>query len=150
MALLDWTIFITNVPAEKLSPLQIAKIYGLRWRIEIVFKAWKSHFKMTELPEGSAPTIQAIVYGRLLFIALFHVCFWRADCLRACQSNAAPPSLLKLAQLLATTLLALVLAKLQIPLAASLDLQQQYHCRYEKRRRGHFFSALANLSSRQF
>jgi hypothetical protein len=150
LALLGWAIFITNVPAQKLDPVQIAKIYGLRWRIEIVFKAWKSHFKMTELPEGSAATIQVLVYGRLLFIALFHTCFWRADTLKACQSEATPPSLLKLAQLLATTLLTLVLGKLKIDWAASFTLQLQYHCRYEKRRRGHFFSALANLSSSHF
>lgn len=150
LALLDWAIFITNVPAHKLSPIAIAKIYALRWRIEIVFKAWKSHFRMTELPDGSAATIQVIVFGRLLFIAMFHACFWRTDTLKACQSEAAPPSLLKLAQLLASTLLALVLGELAIDVGVALTLQQQYHCRYEKRRRRHFFSALAKLSSRQF
>jgi Transposase DDE domain len=41
--LLGWTIYITNVPKDKLSCLDILNIYALRWRIEIIFKAWKSH-----------------------------------------------------------------------------------------------------------
>jgi len=40
--LLKWDIFLTNVPAEMLSPKQVIKLYALRWYIEILFKAWKS------------------------------------------------------------------------------------------------------------
>lgn len=40
--LLKWDIFLTNVPKEMLSPKEIVKLYGLRWYIEILFKAWKS------------------------------------------------------------------------------------------------------------
>lgn len=41
--LLEWEIFLTNVEKEKLTIEQIAKLYGLRWFIEILFKSWKSH-----------------------------------------------------------------------------------------------------------
>ena len=41
---LGWCIFITNIPLGILSALQITKVYRFRWRIEIIFKVWKSKF----------------------------------------------------------------------------------------------------------
>jgi hypothetical protein len=43
LALMDWTIFVTNVPTEMLSIQQVALLYPVRWQIELVFKLWKSH-----------------------------------------------------------------------------------------------------------
>lgn len=40
--LLKWDIYLTNVPPQTLTPKQVAKLYALRWYIEILFKAWKS------------------------------------------------------------------------------------------------------------
>jgi len=34
---MDWTIFITSIPATFASFKAILAIYGLRWRIEIIF-----------------------------------------------------------------------------------------------------------------
>jgi len=47
--LLGWDIFLTNVDQATLSPKQIGKLYGLRWYIEILFKAWKSHANFTTM-----------------------------------------------------------------------------------------------------
>lgn len=41
--LLHWDIYLTNVESTILDAQQVAKIYGLRWYIEILFKAWKSY-----------------------------------------------------------------------------------------------------------
>ncbi len=46
---LEWTIFLTNVGAELLSAQEVALLYRLRWFIEIVFKAWKSHFNFAKV-----------------------------------------------------------------------------------------------------
>ena len=40
--LLQWEIYLTNVEVDTLSIDEVAKLYGLRWYIEIFFKAWKS------------------------------------------------------------------------------------------------------------
>jgi hypothetical protein len=75
LALLGWEIFITNVPAAVWTTESLAQVYGLRWRIEIVFKSWKSNFRMAHLPNVSAHQIQAMIYARLLFICLFQSFF---------------------------------------------------------------------------
>lgn len=41
---LGWCIFITNIPVNALTALQITRVYRFRWRIEIIFKVWKSKF----------------------------------------------------------------------------------------------------------
>ncbi len=40
--LLAYEIYLTNVKADMLDTNKIAKLYGLRWHIEILFKSWKS------------------------------------------------------------------------------------------------------------
>ncbi len=52
--LLGWVIFITNVSEQTLSAQQILEVYGYRWRIEIIFKTWKSHFKLDRLFQTQA------------------------------------------------------------------------------------------------
>ncbi len=47
--LLGWDIFLTNVDNVTLNPKQIGQLYGLRWYIEILFKAWKSHANFTTM-----------------------------------------------------------------------------------------------------
>ncbi len=47
--LLGWTILVTNVPKEIWTIRQAFKAYGFRWRVEIVFKCWKSHFDFDKI-----------------------------------------------------------------------------------------------------
>lgn len=59
LALLDWLIFVTNVPREMLSIEQVALLYRVRWQIELVFKLWKSY--------GGLGHIQGLRRERVLF-----------------------------------------------------------------------------------
>lgn len=49
LEMLGWTIFITNVDEHQWRPQQMLKVYGFRWRIEIVFKCWKSNLGFSEM-----------------------------------------------------------------------------------------------------
>ncbi len=40
--LLKYEIYLTNIKTNVLDGKEIAKLYGLRWHIEILFKSWKS------------------------------------------------------------------------------------------------------------
>jgi len=73
--LLGWTIFITNVDKATLSPTDILQAYGYRWRIEIIFKCWKSHFKMDHLFDTQAKLtkeqVEITFYLFLTWLTLF-------------------------------------------------------------------------------
>lgn len=73
--LLGWTIFITNVEQDQLSAQQILTTYGYRWRIEIVFKTWKTHFNLDQLFKGQAKykkeQVEIAVYLFLTWVTLF-------------------------------------------------------------------------------
>lgn len=69
LELMGWTIFITNIPAAKASFAEILGIYGLRWRIEVIFKAWKSHLKFDVVHRVSARQLRILLKTRLLVIA---------------------------------------------------------------------------------
>lgn len=84
--LLGWNLYFTNIPFTILSAKKIFKIYGLRWRIEIVFKAWKSKFDFVklfakqqyQLPSRSMIQINLILMTIVLFLTkwyqlLFHL-----------------------------------------------------------------------------
>ena len=68
LELMDWTIFITTLPAGSVSFKEILAIYGLRWRIEIIFKAWKSHMKFPLLHRVSKLQMAILLKARLLII----------------------------------------------------------------------------------
>lgn len=41
--LLDWSIVITNIGEDELGGIDVYGLYALRWRMENIFKAWKSN-----------------------------------------------------------------------------------------------------------
>jgi hypothetical protein len=138
LALLGWAIFITNVPATRLSAKAVAQVYGLRWRIETIFKVWKTYFALTEVPGGSQSQVEALIYAKLIFITLFQVCFWQRWWVGKDAQGRPALSLLKVAQAAESYLLVLVLSHLGVDLTLAWEQLLDTHCRYERRRRPHF------------
>ncbi len=71
---LGWCIFITNVPLEILSSQEVIEVYRLRWRIEIIFKVWKSKFNFVKMfDKASMKPSRAIItfYLLLAWLTLF-------------------------------------------------------------------------------
>lgn len=72
--LLDYVIFITNVSEDIWKEHQVANVYRIRWNIEIIFKSWKSGFKIKELiPKDIKRTerIESILYLIMLYLIWF-------------------------------------------------------------------------------
>ncbi len=68
-----WTginVFITNVSKDRLTPEQIMSIYRLRWQVELVFKTWKSHYKIDQYKTMRKERMECYVYATLLLILL--------------------------------------------------------------------------------
>ncbi|MFL3876157.1 hypothetical protein wTkk_001002 [Wolbachia endosymbiont of Trichogramma kaykai] len=69
--LLDWSIFITNVPENKISADQVLIIYRVRWQIELLFRLYKSHIRLDELT-GKPYRVWCKLYAKLCAILIFH------------------------------------------------------------------------------
>jgi hypothetical protein len=67
LALMGWEIFVTNIPLEQMTSTQIRSLYGLRWRIEIIFKAWKSSLNFTDFTcTAGENQVQVLIIGRMI------------------------------------------------------------------------------------
>jgi hypothetical protein len=67
-----WTILVTSVPGELLTPSEAAVLYRARWQIELLFKRWKSQGRVATL-SGSNEVRQMIrVWARLLAVLVEH------------------------------------------------------------------------------
>ncbi|MCA7010101.1 transposase, partial [Wolbachia endosymbiont of Tribolium confusum] len=69
--LLNWSIFITNVPEDKISAEQVLTIYRTRWQIELLFKLYKSHTRLDKL-KGKPYRVLCELYAKLCAILIFH------------------------------------------------------------------------------
>jgi IS4 transposase len=58
--LLQWSLFITNIPESKISAEHIWTIYRARWQIELLFKLYKRHIKI-EIIKGKVTHIEYYV-----------------------------------------------------------------------------------------
>lgn len=70
LALLSWSIFITSIGDEDISYDEIFKLYKLRWRIEIIFKAMKSHLSLDHIHNVSKTQLKFIVLIKIVMLML--------------------------------------------------------------------------------
>jgi hypothetical protein len=70
LKLMAWTIFVTNIPPSEADFNQVLKIYRFRWRIEIIFKTWKSHLQFAKVHNVSYFQLQVLLTARLIMIVL--------------------------------------------------------------------------------
>lgn len=132
LALLGWDIFILNIDRELLNTKQIAKLYRLRWRIEIIFKTWKSHFHITDVPNASLMRVKSYILGMLIVITSFHKNYYSLLMKSRLVENSNQLSLLKLSKFYNDQLWALVLFRHE---PERIENQMLYHCRYESRKK---------------
>jgi hypothetical protein len=130
LALLGWNIFVLDVDADTLSAEEVVSLYGLRWRIETIFKAWKSNFNLTAFPRASVVHIQAYMYAFLIFVTLFHTVIYSQTNMLAINKQNKPLSLLKLSRCFREQFWAIAI---YLSRPAILFEQINYHCTYEKR-----------------
>lgn len=142
LELMDWTIMITTIAPRKADFRTLLAIYGLRWRIEVIFKAWKSHLRFGNLHRVSKTQMLILLKARLFLITcstnLLHraleSCLWRRHRRRI--------SLLKLIGFLAAAPANILraLASLSLADADNLDFHQALlrYCCYDRRKRKNF------------
>lgn len=65
-----FNIFITNVDPSQHSIDQIAKLYKIRWQIELIFKTWKSFYRIDRIKNMKIIRIECYMYASLLYLFL--------------------------------------------------------------------------------
>ena len=129
--LLGWNIFITNATSKILSVNQISLLYKLRWRIEIVFKSWKSHFHITNVPKASLVRVQAYIYAILIFITIFQTHVFIRLYNKLFRRNQNQLSLFKMTKFFKEQIWAIIFFFLK---PKRLEEQIFYHCSYVTRK----------------
>ncbi len=70
LAFCDMNVYITNTDEQQLPAEKVKQCYGLRWQIEIIFKAWKSIFHLDHVKPMRIERFECLHYGRLILIIL--------------------------------------------------------------------------------
>jgi hypothetical protein len=73
--LADWTMFVTNVPKDKLSVKEALVLGRMRWQIELIFKLWKSHGQIDKSRSNKPYRILCEVYAKLIAMIIQHWTF---------------------------------------------------------------------------
>lgn len=63
-------LFLTNCPARMLSASEVRRIYGIRWQIEIVFKAWKQNSQLHTVKKMDINRFEFLLYAKLVWVIL--------------------------------------------------------------------------------
>jgi hypothetical protein len=70
LALMAWSIFIITLEDTAITVTQIMAFYGLRWRIENIFKTWKSYFSFDKVHQVSENQLRILLMARLIMITI--------------------------------------------------------------------------------
>jgi hypothetical protein len=143
--LLGWNIFVTNVPARVWSDNSLLCVYRLRWRIEMIFKAWKSHLGFRQLNCRTAALLRLSLMTKLLFCLLVCNFCHRLELLQAGHHHV---SLLRLAKVMGQCGCLISAAILDWSPEQWLAWQLEKHVFYETRAdRYNFYQVFTGLSA---
>jgi hypothetical protein len=72
LALCAWTVMVTNLAPEQVSPPEALLLLRLRWQIELLFKLWKQSFALTAWHTHQPQQILTEVFAKLLLAVVQH------------------------------------------------------------------------------
>ncbi len=61
-----YDLYITNIPAERLTVRQVALVYGARWQIDLLFKEMKSCYALEEMPSSKRHIVETLLYASVI------------------------------------------------------------------------------------
>jgi len=62
----DYHLYVTNIPVDKLSAEDVARVYTARWLVEMAFKQLKSHYRLDQMPSSKRHIVEALLYAALI------------------------------------------------------------------------------------
>ena len=58
-------LYVTNIPPDRLTAEQVARVYTCRWQIELLFKEMKSYYRLGDIPSRKPHIVEALLYATL-------------------------------------------------------------------------------------
>ena len=59
-------LYLTNIPVSRLSAEDVARLYGARWEIELIFKELKSQYRMDQVTSKNPNVIKCLTWVAIL------------------------------------------------------------------------------------
>lgn len=148
LKLMSWAIFLTTITDPSITANEIAALYGLRWRIENIFKTWKSYFSFPKVHNIAEIQLRVLLKARLIMITLAYERLFLplSGILRkTCKKSL---SLIKFMRYITQNLnlLPMLLNRRSPPPHLRFALQR--YCSYEKRRRPNFITEMEAIIQR--
>lgn len=139
----SWTIFITTIPKDKADFDTLLKIYGLRWRIEIIFKSWKSNLHFNHIHNVSRYQLNIIILTRMIMFLLITQIIYNPFNQLINKQRGRNISILKLTKYL-TRNPSKIWQFINGEIDQSVSIIER-HCVYEKRNRKNFNQKMSIL-----
>jgi len=142
LKLMSWTIFLTTITDPSITFKEILALYGLRWRIENIFKTWKSYFNFQKVHNVPEIQLRVLLQARLIMITLAYERLFVPLLGQLYRASGKLVSLIKFMRYI-TQNLALLPRLLNSPtLPPQLCGALLRYCTYEKRNRPNFMTGM--------
>jgi hypothetical protein len=142
LKLMSWTIFLTTITDPSITFKEILALYGLRWRIENIFKTWKSYFNFQKVHNVPEIQLRVLLNARLIMITLAYERLFLPLLGQIYRASGKLVSLIKFTRYI-TQNLALLPRLLNSPTPSpQLCGALQRYCTYEKRNRPNFTTGM--------
>jgi putative transposase len=67
-----YDLYLTNIEPTRLSAEEVRAVYASRWHIELVFKEWKHHYRLSDLPSAKREIVESLLYATVLTLVVSH------------------------------------------------------------------------------
>lgn len=136
-----WTIFLTTIPATLAPIATLIALYALRWRIEIIFKTWKSSLSFAVIHQVSEAQLRIFLTARMIRATVCAQFIYQPASSWLRRHAQKLLSLLKLFRYLAQNpeqIPVLLAALAQPTISAAIMATLARYCCYDRRRRRNF------------
>lgn len=142
LKLMSWTIFLTTITDPSITFKEILALYGLRWRIENIFKTWKSYFNFQKVHNVPEIQLRVLLKARLIMITLAYERLFLPLLDRLSRASGKLISLMKFMRYITQNLALLPRLLNSSTLPRRLSAALKRYCTYEKRNRTNFMTGM--------
>lgn len=67
-----YDLYMTNIEPTRVSAEALPAVYASRWHIELLFKEWKSHYRLSDVPSAQRHIVEALLYATIVTLVMSH------------------------------------------------------------------------------